>query len=66
MKDSNETTVPDTPSQNGPSERSGGIIMARARTVRIEAKLPTIIWPELFKTAAYVTNRTPSAYKQLR
>jgi hypothetical protein len=58
-----ETTAPDTPSQNGPSERSGGVIMARARAMRIEAKLPANLWPELFNTAIYITNRTPT--KQL-
>ena len=34
--------------------------MARARATRIEAKLPTNLWPELFKTAIYTTNRTPT------
>jgi hypothetical protein len=37
--------------------------MARSRATRIEAKLPTNLWPELFKTAVYTTNRTPT--KQL-
>ena len=55
-----EFTAPDTPSQNGPAERAGGVIMRKARAMRIEAKMPSNLWPEFFKTAIYITNRTPT------
>jgi hypothetical protein len=34
--------------------------MAKARAMRIDAQLPEDLWPEAIKTAAYVTNRSPS------
>ena len=52
-----EFTAPDTPSENGPAER---VIMRKARAMRIEAKMPSNIWPRFFKTAIYITNRTPT------
>ena len=58
-----ETTAPYSPSQNGPAERAGGVIIRKARAMRIEAKLPENLWPEFFNTAVYITNRTPT--KQL-
>lgn len=55
-----EYSAPSTPEQNGPAERSGGVIITKSRCMRIEARLPEELWPEVFKAAAYVTNRTPS------
>ena len=58
-----ETTAPYSSSQNGRAERAGGLIMRKARAMRIEAKVPTDLWPEFFKSAVYIANRTPT--KQL-
>ena len=38
-----ERTAPDTPAQNGSSERSGRVIITKARAMRIEANLPANI-----------------------
>jgi hypothetical protein len=54
-----ERTAPNTPAQNGASERSGRVLITKARTMRIEAKLPTNLWPEIVKAAGYLGNRTP-------
>jgi hypothetical protein len=35
-----EPSAPRTPAQNGLAERSGGVIMIRARAMRIRANLP--------------------------
>ena len=55
-----EKTAPDTPDQNGPSERSGGVILAKARRLRIDALLPEDLWPECIRTAVYLMNRSPT------
>ena len=55
-----EISAPYTPAQNGAAEKSGGVIMTRARAIRIEASLPTDIWPEIVQTAGYLINRSPS------
>jgi hypothetical protein len=54
-----ERTAPDTPAQNGGSERAGRMLITKARTMRIAAKLPANMWPEIIKTAGYISNRTP-------
>ena len=38
-----ERTAPDTPAQNGGSERSGRVIVTKGRTMRVEANLPANI-----------------------
>ena len=48
-----------TPAQNGQTERSGGVLVIRARALRIAANLPASMWPEIFKTVGYLNNRTP-------
>ena len=53
-----------TPEQNGSAERSGGVIMTKARAMGLEASLPTNLWPETVVTAGYIANRTP--IRQLR
>lgn len=55
-----ETSAPYTPEQNGSAERSGGVILTRARSMRIGAHLPEDMWPEVVKTAAYLLNKTPT------
>lgn len=54
-----EPTAPYTSAQNGPAERSGGVIHEKARAMRAAANLPEYLWPEIIRTAVYVHNRTP-------
>jgi hypothetical protein len=54
-----ERTATYTPAQNGGAERSGRVIVTKARAMRIEASLPANMWPETVKAAGYVANRTP-------
>lgn len=54
-----ERSAPYTPAQNGSTERSGGVLIIRARAMRISARLPANLWPEIFKTVGYLNNRTP-------
>jgi hypothetical protein len=53
------TSPPDTHDQNGAAERSGGVIIVRARAIQIDSKLPTSLWPEIVSAAGYILNRTP-------
>jgi hypothetical protein len=53
-----EQTISDAPQQNGILEQSRRVILQRARVMRIQSKLPKILWPELVKTTVYILNRT--------
>ncbi|KAL3712554.1 hypothetical protein TMatcc_001253 [Talaromyces marneffei ATCC 18224] len=53
-------TVPDTPEQNGPSERAGGLITKRARHKIQEANIPFVLWPYAMKASIHTINRTPT------
>jgi hypothetical protein len=53
-----ERTAPDTPAQNGASERAGRTLTTKARSMIIGANLPTNLWPEAYKAAGYLANRT--------
>jgi hypothetical protein len=55
-----EQSVAYTPEQNGPAERSGGVITVRARAMRIEARLLEDLWPEAMKASVYIINRSPT------
>jgi len=55
---------PDTPDQNGLAERSGGVIMAIARKLRIQGKLPHKLWPYMVSHATRILNRIPVQRKQ--
>ena len=55
-----EPSAPYTHEQNGSAERSGGVIILRARAMRVHARLPEDLWPEIMPAAAYVLNRTPN------
>jgi hypothetical protein len=55
-----DKSAPDTQAQNGNAERAGRTILTKARALRIEAKLPSNLWPEAVKTAGYLANRTPT------
>jgi hypothetical protein len=54
-----EISAPDTHEQNGAAERSGGVIITKARAIGLEASIPHSLWPETIKTAGYIANRTP-------
>ena len=54
-----EPSAPDTHDQNGRAERSGGVIIVKARAMRIAAKLPHDLWLESINSATYLFNRTP-------
>jgi hypothetical protein len=54
-----ERCAPDTHEQNGTAERAGGVIMAKARAMRLSGKLPHALWREIVSAAAYLYNRTP-------
>ncbi|EED15707.1 reverse transcriptase family protein [Talaromyces stipitatus ATCC 10500] len=51
---------PNTPEQNGPSERAGGLITTRTRSAIQEANLPTGLWPYVMQAMVYIINRTPT------
>ncbi|KAM5528855.1 reverse transcriptase domain protein [Fusarium oxysporum f. sp. phaseoli] len=55
---------PDTPDQNGPAERSGGVIMTIARKLRIQGNLPQKLWPYIVAHATRLLNRIPVQRKQ--
>ena len=46
--------------RTGSAERPGGVIILRARAMRVHARLPEDLWPEIMPAAAYVLNRTPN------
>ena len=52
-------SAPHTQAQNGTAERSGGVIMEKARAMRIHAKLPHDLGKEAVNTATYLYKRTP-------
>ncbi|KAL5759614.1 hypothetical protein ACOSQ2_018452 [Xanthoceras sorbifolium] len=55
-----EKIVPMTPQQNGVAERMNRTLNERARSMRIHAGLPKLLWAEAVNTAAYLINRGPS------
>jgi hypothetical protein len=54
-----EQSAPYSPQQNGSAERSGAMIIVKARCLLAESKLPEQLWPELALAAVYLLNRTP-------
>ncbi|KAL5739216.1 hypothetical protein ACOSQ2_028396 [Xanthoceras sorbifolium] len=55
-----EKTVPMTPQQNGVAERMNRTLNERARSMRLHAGLPKMLWAEAVNIAAYLINRGPS------
>jgi hypothetical protein len=55
-----EPLAPNTQGQNGGAERSRGVLKDKERAMRVEARLPYALWPEIGKTAVYLYNRTPN------
>ena len=56
-----ESSPPNTQDQNGRAERAGGVIITKARSMRISAKLPHDLWVDIVDTAVYLDNRTSKA-----
>jgi hypothetical protein len=56
-----ESSPPNTQDQNGRAERTGGVIITKARSMRISAKLPHDLWVDIVDTAVYLYNRTSKA-----
>jgi hypothetical protein len=55
-----ETTPPDYSEQNGLIESHNRVVTLRARAIRIEANLPKNLANEMYKSAVYILNRTPT------
>ncbi|RMZ92256.1 hypothetical protein DV736_g455, partial [Chaetothyriales sp. CBS 134916] len=61
-----EPSAPHTQAQNGRAERSGGVVMEKARAMRIQANLPHDLWKEIVEAAVYLHNRTPRYSQEWR
>jgi hypothetical protein len=51
--------TPGNSAQNNNSKRFRKKFMIKSYCSRIEACFPVDIWPEIIKTAGYISNRTP-------
>jgi hypothetical protein len=56
----NEPSAPNTQGQNGGAECSRGVLKDKERAMRVGARFPHALWPEIGKTAVYLYNRTPN------
>jgi hypothetical protein len=56
-----EKTVPQTPQENGVSERMNKTIMERARSMRLHAGLPLHFWADAIDIVVYLIKRGPSS-----
>ena len=52
-------SAPYSPQQNGPAERSGGVMVSMARTILSEANLPENLWPLAIDHVIYLLQRLP-------
>jgi hypothetical protein len=57
-------SIPYHPEQNGPAERSGGVILTMSRHLQIESNLLRQLWPEMVSAAVWILNRIPTHLKQ--
>ena len=55
-----QSTIVDTPQQNGVAERMNKTLLERIRAMLRTAKLPKSFWAEVVKTASYMINQSPS------
>ncbi|CAM9294666.1 unnamed protein product, partial [Discosporangium mesarthrocarpum] len=56
-----EFTAPYIPQQSTLIKRAWGTLMAVTRCLLQESGLPSVLWPEAFATAAYISNRVPTS-----
>jgi hypothetical protein len=54
-----EPSAPNTQSQDGGAERSGGVIKMKSQAMRAGAKFPAFLWPEIVRASVYLYNRLP-------
>jgi hypothetical protein len=54
-----EPLAPNMQGQNNGAERSGGVLKDKERAMRVEARFPYALWPEIGKTAVCLYNRIP-------
>ncbi|KAI0998773.1 hypothetical protein K3495_g9424 [Podosphaera aphanis] len=52
-----DVSAPRTPEQNGTSEASNKVILRRARSMLIDARMPACYWPWAVEHAYFITNR---------
>jgi len=55
-----QTTVPDTPQQNGVAERLNRVLVEMARTMMQHKDVNQDLWADAIKTAVYIKNRVTS------
>jgi len=55
-----QTTVPDTPQQNGVAERLNRVLVEMARTMMRHKDVDQDLWADAIKTAVYIKNRVTS------
>ena len=56
-----ELTNPDSPHQNGPSERGNRIVISRGRTMLLDSNLPLKFWADALETAVQMSNHLPTS-----
>lgn len=56
-----QTTAPDTPEQNGVSERMNQTVVNTATTMLADSKLPQSFWADAMDCAAHLINRRPAS-----
>ena len=56
-----QTSLPDTPQQNGRAERWQQTIMNKARSILLSSPLPNTFWWHAVKYAIHTYNRTPAS-----
>jgi hypothetical protein len=54
-----QPAAPRTQAQNGGAERSGGVVMTKARAMR--GQLPHQLWKDIVSASVYLLNRTPTS-----
>jgi len=55
-----QTTVPDTPQQNGVAQRLNRVLVGMARTMMRHKDVDQDLWADAIKTAVYIKNRVTS------
>ncbi len=49
-----------TAEPNRPIKRSRGVLIARGTCLRLNINLPEDLWPEIYQSAGYLINRSPT------